>query len=118
MSRKWLLPMLLIGLGAGAVVGVFFGLGVVWWILGIGAVGVVLSFAGPRRTKTVPAPRGQDTADLGTNVERILRLAEEQAHQRRDDARREAERILAEAKTEAAAIRERAPATRSTPYPG
>lgn len=111
MSRRFrALSALLVGLGAGAVGGAYLGPAVLWSAVFVAAVGIALSFVGSseRPPGSQPANRsaGDRTtpANLGTRVEQILRVAEEQAEDHRDRARREAERILDEARSEARTI--------------
>jgi hypothetical protein len=61
--------------------------------------------ARPAAARTSKRPR---LSGLGTRVEQILRLAEEQAAQFRADARQQADAIVAAAHEEARAIRARA----------
>jgi vacuolar-type H+-ATPase subunit H len=51
-----------------------------------------------------PDESGPTLPELGTRVEQILRLAEQQAEDHRAEARREAERIVAAARQEAEEI--------------
>jgi hypothetical protein len=116
--------MLLIGLGAGIAIAPYLGSGAVW----AAGVGIVLGLGlllvgtpepptlgagqpdqpdmGDRRTGKKPA--AVHLAGLGTTVEQILRLAEEQAMDHREEARRKAEQLLSEARAEADSILARA----------
>jgi hypothetical protein len=104
------LSTLLVGLGVGIVAGAYLGAAAVWPGVVIGLVGVALSFVRSRETAVGPdaavSPPDErpGLAGLGTRVEQILRLAEEQA----DGHRATAERTLAEARAEADRILERA----------
>ena len=128
----------LFGLGIGAMVGPSLGPAALWSGLAIAALGVALSLVGTtepdlvgdglvdrdadadvagdgtaagtavdaerrRRNRQRPALSG-----LGTRVEQILRIAEEQAEDHRAEARTEAEGIVAAAGREAEAILSRA----------
>ncbi|TWJ20530.1 DivIVA domain-containing protein [Micromonospora endolithica] len=125
----------LFGLGVGVAVGPSLGPAAVWSgvvvaVLGVGlsligsaesdlvgddleddeAAGDSASGTGPavvaqRRRRDRQAPR---LSGLGTRVEQILRLAEEQANDHRDEARREAEEMVSAARREAEAILDRA----------
>ncbi|WFE30871.1 hypothetical protein O7623_23730 [Solwaraspora sp. WMMD791] len=113
------------GIGVGVVTGPFLGDAALWVGVVIAALGVALSVAGPTDdrylTGTGSRPPGHDgqqfaLGGLGTRVEQILRLAEEQADDHRREATREAEAILSAARQEAAATLHRAheQATRTT----
>ncbi|WP_173061436.1 hypothetical protein [Phytohabitans houttuyneae] len=105
----------LVGLGVGAAAGPSLGAAAVWSGVAVAAVGVVLSLLG----STEPAPgdgaerQGRNPqrptlSGLGTRVEQVLELAEEQAADHRAEARREAEEIVTTARREAEAIVNRA----------
>jgi hypothetical protein len=106
---------ILFGLGCGVAVSSASGVDLLWPGVIAVAVGLGLLMAGAR---TEPAtldgtrPEGDrrrpTLAGLGTRVEQILQLAEEQANDHRAEARREAEAILAAAHAEAAEIRAQA----------
>lgn len=128
----------LIGLGIGAMAGPFLGPAAVWSGAVIAALGVVLSLVGGTESDLVEdglAGRGGDVgvagdgpatgtgivaerrrrsrqrptlSDLGTRVEQILKLAEEQADDHRAEARLEAEGIVTAARREAETILNRA----------
>ena len=129
---------LLFGLGVGATVGPSLGPAAVWPGIAIAALGVALSLVGTTESDLVgdgPVDRDQDpgVADdatttgtavtvqrrqrnrqrptlngLGTRVEQILKLAEEQADDHRAKTRLEAEAIVTAARREAEAILNRA----------
>lgn len=124
--------MFLIGLGLGAIGGVYLDAVNVWGGLALVVVGVGVAIAsGPRAPTlqappTLPAPptppadptvqpstARRGVSGLAPQVERILRLAEEQANDLRAEAKRAAEQIVADAQAEARAIiqkaREQAP---------
>jgi hypothetical protein len=107
-TRALALP--LVGLGIGMGIGAGFGSIAVWWAVVVALVGIALSFVGSREPSLTaesqgpPASRQPRLADLGSSVEQILRLAEEQADDHRQEPKREAERILAAARLEADAI--------------
>lgn len=113
---------LMVGLGVGAVGGAQAGAAAVWPAVIVGLAGVALSFVRSRPTAAggeaaVPSTDERPTlAGLGTRVEQIIRLAEEQADDHRATAEREAERLLSEARSAARLIvdRARAEAARST----
>lgn len=105
------------GIGVGVVSGPFLGDAALWAGVVIAALGVALALAGPTDnrylTGTGLSPLGDggqqsSLGGLGTRVEQILRLAEEQADDHRREATREAEAILSAARQEAAAILHRA----------
>ncbi|WP_435826878.1 DivIVA domain-containing protein [Micromonospora chersina] len=127
----------LFGLGVGATVGPSLGSAAVWSGVAIAALGVVLSLVGTTESDlvgdglvdgeegagvtddgtttgtTVAAARrrnrqGPTLSGLGTRVEQILKLAEEQADDHRAKARLEAEGIVTAARREAEAILNRA----------
>ncbi len=104
------LAALLVGLGIGAVGGAYLGVAAFWpgVVAGVAGLGLALvgspsatadETAGVRPTSERPA-----LAELGTRVEQILRLAEQQADDHRTKAEREAERILSEARSAARLI--------------
>ncbi|MGV9809642.1 hypothetical protein [Micromonospora chersina] len=144
----------LFGFGVGAAVGASLGPAAVWPGVAVAALGVALSLIGTREsdlvgddlvdrdeetgaagdattagTAVVAERRRRDRqrptlSGLGTRVEQILQLAEEQADDHRAGARREAEAIVAAARREAEAILNRAQdqaagitATRPAPLP-
>jgi outer membrane murein-binding lipoprotein Lpp len=90
-----------LGLGAGYLAGDNGGSpALVWLALGLVVLSSVLLALGPRAARA-PDPQSEsarDAADLGTRVEQILRLAEEQAADRIRSAEDEAGRIVAEAR--------------------
>ncbi|GAA1423192.1 hypothetical protein GCM10009662_82940 [Catellatospora coxensis] len=99
-------------LGTGTLVGVYAEGAALWIGVGLLGAGLLLTLAGlggdatllptPVRTR----PDGQLGLDgLGTRVQQILRLAEEQAGDHLAEARREAEQIVAAAHAEAARVR-------------
>jgi hypothetical protein len=98
------LSALLIGLGIGAVGGAVLGAGAVWPGLVVGVVGVGLSLAGSKpadvggEAAVQPPSEHPTLAGLGSRVEQIIRLAEEQADDHRTRAEREAELMLSEAR--------------------
>lgn len=100
--------LLLIGLGLGAI-GRAYVLAASWIGLILVIVGIGLAIAsGPRAPADQRAGGRPTLQGLGDRVEQILRLAEEQANDRRAMAKREAERIVADARAEARAITESA----------
>lgn len=123
MRRSWaLLPIGLgLGLGAGLLADPAEGSGtstaLQWTAIGLLALGVLVAIVSggeaPDPTEPVPDPgkpvrakpaRRRATADLaglGRRVDDILRLAEEQAEDHLREARAEAARIVAEARTRA-----------------
>jgi len=111
MLKRW--GMLMIGLGIGLIAGL--NVGRVLLIPGLVAVaaGAAMVAAGGRTPVDLvqvpaspPAPDGKPTlSGLGTRVDGILRLAEDQAKDHREEAEREAAAIIAEARAEAARIR-------------
>ena len=110
--RSW--SFLLIGLGVGAAVGTYLDSAPIWWGIVIALAGVGLSFIGSEpptldaASASKPASEPPGLAGLGTRVEQVLRLAEEQADDHRSKARRDGERILSAARSEAHAILQRA----------
>ncbi|WP_374103788.1 DivIVA domain-containing protein [Micromonospora sp. U56] len=127
----------LFGLGVGATVGPSLGPAAVWSGVAVAALGVALSLVGTTESDLVgdgPADRDEDRevagdgtatgsavaerrrrnrqrptlSGLGTRVEQILELAEEQANDHRAEARLEAEGIVTAARREAEAILSRA----------
>ncbi|OKI65562.1 DivIVA domain-containing protein [Micromonospora sp. CB01531] len=124
----------LFGLGVGAAVGPSLGPAAVWSGVAIAALGVVLSLVGTTEsdlagdglvdrdedagvagdgtttgTAVVPERRRRPAlSGLGTRVEQILKLAEEQADDHRAKARLEAEGIVTATRREAEAILNRA----------
>lgn len=127
---------ILFGLGVGATVGPSLGPAAVWSGATIAALGVALSLAGTTESDLVgdslvdrdkAAVAGDETttgtavgaeqrrnrqrpalSGLGSQVEQVLKLAEEQANDHRAEARLEAERIVTAARREAEAILNRA----------
>lgn len=99
--------LLLIGLGLGAISRAYV-LAASWIGLILVIAGIGLAIASGPRAPAGPAggrAGGRPTLqDLGTRVEQILRLSEEQANDRRAKARLDAERIVADARAEAQAI--------------
>ncbi|WP_374628109.1 DivIVA domain-containing protein [Micromonospora sp. A3M-1-15] len=128
----------LFGLGVGAAVGASLGPAAVWPGVAVAALGVALSLIGTTESDLVgddlvdrdgePGAAGDGTtagtavvavrrrrdrqrptlSGLGTRVEQILHLAEEQADHHRAEARRESEGIVTAARREAEAILNRA----------
>jgi hypothetical protein len=122
----------LIGLGVGAAVGPSLGPAAVWSGVAVAALGVALSLVGAGESNLVedglsdrgdddraaggmaaaaPRRRKRETptlSGLGTRVEQILDLAEEQADDHRSAAQREAESIVTAARREAETILNRA----------
>jgi hypothetical protein len=101
------LPAVVAGLGAGTIAGAYLGSISMWYGTALLAVGIGLYLAVPKQPtfilgKALDEPPGLE--HLGTRVERILRLAEEQAEDHKAEAEREAARIVAEAEREAARI--------------
>ncbi|MFC4019888.1 DivIVA domain-containing protein [Micromonospora sp. GCM10011542] len=126
---------ILFGLGVGAAVGPSLGSAAVWSGAAIAGLGVALSLVGTTERDLVedrPVGGGEETgvagdattavvterrrgnqqrptlSGLGTRVEQIIELAEEQADDHRAAARLEAERIVTAARREAEAILNRA----------
>ncbi len=106
---------LLIGLGLGIGATPYLGSGAVWAagvgvVLGLGLLLVgtpeppTLGAGQPDRPSTVDRQPKPSLAGLGTQVEQILRIAEEQAEDHRAEGRRKAERLVSEARAEADAI--------------
>ncbi|WP_155372122.1 hypothetical protein [Catellatospora vulcania] len=99
-------------LGTGTLVGVHAG-GVALWVgVGLLGAGLLLTLAGPGSgADLLPGPAGirSDTRPgldgLGTRVQQILRLAEEQADDHLAEARKEALKIVAAAHADAARLR-------------
>ena|SRR5690242_4919892 len=107
--------MLLIGLGIGATGGAYLHAAALWVGLVLVIVGIGVAIASgppapalPADSAVRPAKPRPDLAGLGSRVEQVLRLAEEQANVHRADAKREAERIVADARAKAQAIIEKA----------
>ncbi|MGA3540467.1 hypothetical protein ACK8GE_14380 [Micromonosporaceae bacterium DT194] len=121
----------LFGLGVGATAGSALGPAAFWPGVAIIALGIVLSLVGTAETDLVGDDPDKDSpvtddgtgrgtavvahrrrrsgerptlAGLGTRVEQILKLAEEQGNDHRAEARREAEAIVAAARRKAEAI--------------
>ncbi|MET8835890.1 hypothetical protein ABZV78_18480 [Micromonospora sp. NPDC004540] len=108
-----MLPALLVGLGVGAVVGTRLGATATWPGIAVAVLGVGLAVFGSRaaagdEAAARPSGEGPPLAQLGSRVEQILRLAEEQAENHRAEAARDAERTLAEARSAAQLIVDRA----------
>lgn len=124
-----LAAMLLIGLGLGTVAGAYLHNAAVWSGLALVLVGIGVAIVGRSRTASdapgdpasdapgdpagdvagIPAQPGPEAdrprlSGLGTRVEQILRLAEEQANAHGALSEREAEQIVANAQAEAQAI--------------
>ncbi len=107
------LSLVTIGLGIGAVAGGSIGTGARWAggaLIFVAAVLAVLGSADPTPAPDNLAREGKRAtlSGLGTQVERILRLAEEQASAHRAQAQRQADEIVAAARAEAQAILDRA----------
>ena len=107
--------MLLIGLGIGAIGGAYLHAAALWVGLVLVVVGIGVAMASgppapalPADPAVRPAKARPDLVGLGSRVEQVLRLAEEQANVHRADAKREAERIVADARAKAQAIIEKA----------
>ncbi|WBB53959.1 hypothetical protein [Verrucosispora sp. WMMD573] len=127
----------LVGLGVGVAIGPSLGPAAVWSGIAIAVLGGALCLIGttesgvagdgpvdrdeetgvagdgPPTGTTAAAPRRRNRqrpnlGGLGTRVEQILKLAEEQANDHRDEARRESEAIVTAARREAEAILNRA----------
>ncbi|MEU4481686.1 hypothetical protein AB0F68_27015 [Micromonospora sp. NPDC023966] len=99
----------MIGLGVGAVAGAGCGAAATWPGVGLGVLGAGLALFGSRSATSeeaavAPSEKGPALAQLGTRVEQILRLAEEQAENHRAEAARDAERTLSEARSAAQLI--------------
>lgn len=113
-SSARFLPTLLLGLGVGAVGGAYLGSAAVWFGIVAAVVGVGLSLTSSRPATVggearVQSPsEGAELSTLGSRVEQILRLAEEQAENHRSNAKREAERTLSKARSEARLIVDKA----------
>jgi hypothetical protein len=111
--------MILMGLGLGAIAGAYLHVVAAWTGLALVLAGLGVAVVGRPRTVDdasglPPEPDGEPTAErpafhgLGTRVQQILRLAEEQANDHRAKAEREAQRIVADAQVEAQTIIEKA----------
>lgn len=108
--RSWSVP--LIGLGSGAALGAYAGPAVSWWAAGAVLAGLVLYLAVPGVQPAGAKPAGakpsgaedeQPTlAGLGTRVEQILQLAEDQADETVRVAHEQARAIVEGARAEAA----------------
>jgi hypothetical protein len=99
-------------LGMGTLVGVYAEGAALWTGVGLLGAGLLLALLRPGGDATLlPTPvrtsfDGQLGLDgLGTRVQQILRLAEEQADDHLAEARREARQIVAAAHAEAARVR-------------
>lgn len=130
-----LAAMLLIGLGLGTVAGAYLHNAAVWSGLALVVIGIGVAVVGRLRTAGdtpgdaagdapgdgvgdatgIPAQPGPEPAadrprlsGLGTRVEQILRLAEQQANVHNAESEREAEQIVANARAEAQAIIDKA----------
>lgn len=121
---------LLFGLGVGAAVGPSLGTAALWSGVAVAALGVGLAMVGESEADLVAdGTAGRDgsgtstdtsyeewrqrherptLSGLGTQVERILKLAEEQANDHRAEARRESEELVTAARQEAETILSRA----------
>jgi hypothetical protein len=105
---------LLVGLGVGAVGGAYLGAAAIWPGVVVGVAGATLSLVRSSPTavsgEAAVRPPGErpTLSGLGTRVEQIIRLAEEQADDHRATAEREAERLLSEARSAARLIVDRA----------
>jgi len=108
--------MLLIGLGIGAIGGAYLHAAAALWLgLVLVVVGIGLAIASgppapalPADPAVRPAKARPDLVGLGSRVEQVLRLAEEQAGVHRAEAKGEAERIVADARAKAQAIIDKA----------
>ncbi|WP_442791427.1 DivIVA domain-containing protein [Micromonospora sp. NBC_01813] len=124
----------LFGLGVGVMVGPSLGSAALWSGITVAALGLALNLVGTAHNVDEPDDHDEDVgvagdgaavgsadsarrrrsrhrsglAGLGTRVEQILRLAEEQADDHRTEAKREADKILTAARREAEAILDRA----------
>jgi hypothetical protein len=103
----------LVGAGLGAIGGSYIGSAAVWSgaLVALTGLGLYLLTAGPDVRDGLAREPQDDRPpleDLGTNVAEILRLAEEQAEDYRNDAQRQAQEILSAARLEARAILDRA----------
>jgi hypothetical protein len=104
------LGLFLFAAGFGAVVGASAGREAMPFATGAGVVGLLLAFAGSLSRsggdliEDAKSPDRPSLSGLGTRVEQILRLAEEQADNHRAEARREAEAIIATARAQAQRI--------------
>ena len=89
--------LLVTGLGVGALAGAAVGDGLRWPAIVAAALGLILLLVGRARSEATgaPAPDG-----LGTRVQEVLRLAEEQAADHVRAAQEEADRIVTEARRE------------------
>jgi hypothetical protein len=122
MSKSRTVALALVLVGIGEVIGSVAGKPAVWYGLGVAVVGVVLLLL-PRRnpadaTGAEPgaAPKRDDRptlSGLGTRVEQILKLAENQASEHKGEAAHDADAILAAARAEAKSIIEQAQAEAS-----
>lgn len=99
-------------LGVGALVGAYTGGSALWIGAGLLCAGLLLRLAVPGGDATLlPGPAEtrrnapSELSGLGTQVERILRLAEEQADDHLAEARKQAQEIVAAAHAQAARIR-------------
>lgn len=121
---------LLFGLGVGAAVGPSLGTAAVWSGVAVAALGIGLALLGEsepdlmadgmvdRDGKSASADTSYDEgrerherptlSGLGTRVEQILKLAEKQANDHRNEAKRESEELVAAARQEAETIVSRA----------
>jgi hypothetical protein len=114
MRRSWgLLPVGLgLGLGAGLLADPAEGSGtstaLQWAAIGLFALGVLMAIVSggdaPDPTKPAAGPEKPTLQGLGSRVEDILRLANEQAEDQIRAAREEAARIVAEARMRAGEI--------------
>jgi hypothetical protein len=114
MLKRW--GMLVIGLGIGLIVGPNVGRDLLIPGLVAVAAGVAMVAAGgrtavdlvqvPPSSSLSPSEGEPKVSGLGDRVHDILRLAEDQARDHRAEAEREAAAIIAEARAEAARIRE------------
>lgn len=103
---------LLIGSGVGAAAAAVLGEAVLWLGVLAALAGVVVWFAvgreaSPRLGAPQPDRPGEDPPTLrglGTRVEQVLQLAEQQADDHREAAQQDAERIVADARAEAESI--------------
>jgi hypothetical protein len=103
------LGLFLSAVGAGAIAGVSAGRPAMPFAIGAVVVGLIVAVAGSlsRTGDLIEDASGADRptlAGLGTRVEQILRIAEEQADDHRAEARREADAIIAAAHAEARRI--------------
>jgi predicted lipid-binding transport protein (Tim44 family) len=112
---------LLTGLGIGAVIGLNADGGLLGWAVAVAAVGVALMIFRSRgsadlvadaTTASRPVPPAEEAgkptvAGLGTRVDQIIRMAEQQAADHKRTAEAEAGRIIGEARAEADRLRRR-----------